>query len=55
LSPEICNHGEPGRRRVPLASIDGIAAELCEVILRDLAPRLGGEVLLSSTVSAQRR
>ena len=39
-------HGEPGRRRVPLASADAIAAELLEAILRDLAPRQGSEVLL---------
>ena len=39
-------HGEPGRRRVPLASADAIAAELCEAILKDLAPRPGSEVLL---------
>jgi len=39
-------HGEPGRRRVPLASADAIAAELLEAILKDLAPRRGSEVLL---------
>jgi dihydroxyacetone kinase-like protein len=39
-------HGEPGRRRVPLASADAIAAELLEAILKDLAPRQGSEVLL---------
>jgi phosphoenolpyruvate---glycerone phosphotransferase subunit DhaK len=39
-------HGEPGRRRVPLASADAIAAELLEAILKDLAPKLGSEVLL---------
>jgi dihydroxyacetone kinase-like protein len=39
-------HGEPGRRRVPLASADAIAAELLEAILKDLAPKQGSEVLL---------
>jgi len=39
-------HGEPGRRRVALASADAIAAELCEAILKDLTPKPGSEVLL---------
>lgn len=39
-------HGEPGRRRVALASADAVAAELCEAILKDLAPARGSEVLL---------
>jgi dihydroxyacetone kinase-like protein len=39
-------HGEPGRRRVPLAAADTIAAELLEAILKDLAPGKGSEVLL---------
>jgi phosphoenolpyruvate---glycerone phosphotransferase subunit DhaK len=39
-------HGESGRRRVPLASADAIAAELLEAILKDLAPGKGSEVLL---------
>jgi phosphoenolpyruvate---glycerone phosphotransferase subunit DhaK len=39
-------HGEPGRRRVALASADAIAAELLEAILKDLAPGKGSEVLL---------
>jgi phosphoenolpyruvate---glycerone phosphotransferase subunit DhaK len=39
-------HGEPGRRRVALTSADAIAAELCEAILKDLAPKPGSEVLL---------
>jgi dihydroxyacetone kinase-like protein len=39
-------HGEPGRRRVPLASADAIAGELLQAILKDLAPRPGTPVLL---------
>lgn len=39
-------HGEPGRRRVPLASADAIAAEMLNAILGDLAPGKGSEVLL---------
>jgi dihydroxyacetone kinase-like protein len=39
-------HGEPGRRRVPLASADAIAAEVLDAILKDLAPSKGSEVLL---------
>jgi dihydroxyacetone kinase-like protein len=39
-------HGEPGRRRVPLASADAITAELLEAILKDLTPKQGSEVLL---------
>jgi dihydroxyacetone kinase-like protein len=39
-------HGEPGRRRVALASADAIAGELCEAILKDLSPKPGSEVLL---------
>src|SRR3954465_14819432 len=39
-------HGEPARRRVPLASADAIAAELVGAILGDLAPKPGSEVLL---------
>ncbi|MGY4432765.1 dihydroxyacetone kinase [Bradyrhizobium sp. F1.13.1] len=39
-------HGEPGRRRVPLASADAISAELLDAILKDLAPGKGSEVLL---------
>src|SRR3989442_3470582 len=31
-------HGEPGRRRVPTASADAIAAELVSAILHDLRP-----------------
>jgi len=39
-------HGEPGRRRVPLAPADAIAAELLDAILKDLAPGRGSELLL---------
>jgi dihydroxyacetone kinase-like protein len=39
-------HGEPGRRRVRLASADDIAAELAGAILKDLSLRPGQEVLL---------
>jgi dihydroxyacetone kinase-like protein len=39
-------HGEPGRRRVPLASADAIADELVGAILADLSLRPGSEVLL---------
>ncbi|MHB2169257.1 dihydroxyacetone kinase subunit DhaK [Alsobacter sp. R-9] len=39
-------HGEPGRRRVKLASADAIAEEMLSAILGDLAPKPGAEVLL---------
>ncbi|QGZ34743.1 dihydroxyacetone kinase subunit DhaK [Stappia indica] len=39
-------HGEPGRRRVKLASADDIAAEMMGAILKDLGDAAGGEVLL---------
>ena len=39
-------HGEPGRRRVKLATADGIAAELTGSVLKDLSLRPGQEVLL---------
>ena len=39
-------HGEPGRRRVRLASADEIAAELAGSILKDLSLRRGQEVIL---------
>ncbi len=39
-------HGEPGRRRVPLAPAQAIAEEMVGAILSDLAPRPGTPVLL---------
>jgi dihydroxyacetone kinase-like protein len=39
-------HGEPGRRRVPLASADAIAEELTGAVLKDLALQSGREVIL---------
>ncbi len=39
-------HGEPGRRRVPLASADDIAAELTGAVIKDLALKPGQEVIL---------
>lgn len=39
-------HGEPGRRRVSLASADAIADELVGAIVKDLAPKPASEVLL---------
>lgn len=39
-------HGEPGRRRVPLASADDIAAELTNALINDLSLRDGQEVIL---------
>jgi dihydroxyacetone kinase-like protein len=39
-------HGEPGRRRVKLASADAISAEMIGAIVDDLAPKAGAEVLL---------
>ena len=39
-------HGEPGRRRVPLASADAIAEELTGAVLKDLALQAGQEVIL---------
>jgi len=39
-------HGEPGRRRVKLASADAIAAEMMGAILDDLAPKRGAEAIL---------
>ena len=34
-------HGEPGRRRVKLATADAIAEEMLAAILKDLAPKAG--------------
>jgi dihydroxyacetone kinase-like protein len=39
-------HGEPGRRRVPLATADEIAQELTGAVLKDLALGAGQEVIL---------
>ena len=39
-------HGEPGRRRVPLASADDIANELTGAVVKDLALVSGQEVIL---------
>ena len=39
-------HGEPGRRRVPTAPADSVAAELISAILHDLEPRKGEPLLL---------
>jgi dihydroxyacetone kinase-like protein len=39
-------HGEPGRRRVPLAKADAIAEEVIGAIVGDLSPRTGQPVLL---------
>ncbi len=39
-------HGEPGRRRVKLATADAIAAEMIGAIVKDLRPPAGSEVLL---------
>jgi dihydroxyacetone kinase-like protein len=39
-------HGEPGRRRVKLATADAIADEMVGAILQDLAPKARSEVIL---------
>jgi dihydroxyacetone kinase-like protein len=39
-------HGEPGRRRVKLASAQAIADEMTQAIVSDLAPKPGAPVLL---------
>ena len=39
-------HGEPGRRRVKVASADEIAAELAGAVLKDLSLQRGSEVIL---------
>ena len=39
-------HGEPGRRRVALASAKAIAEEMLDAIVRDLAPAAGAPCLM---------
>jgi phosphoenolpyruvate---glycerone phosphotransferase subunit DhaK len=39
-------HGEPGRRRVQLATADAIADEMVNAIVNDLDPNSGGEAML---------
>lgn len=39
-------HGEPGRRRVPLASADDIAEELTNAVVKDLSLQTGQDVIL---------
>jgi dihydroxyacetone kinase-like protein len=39
-------HGEPGRRRVKLASAQAIADEMVQAIIADLAPKAGAPLLL---------
>ena len=39
-------HGEPGRRRVKMATADDVAAELAGAVLKDLSLRRGSEVIL---------
>jgi dihydroxyacetone kinase-like protein len=39
-------HGEPGRRRVPLAPADDIARTMMDAIAGDLAPKAGAPLLL---------
>lgn len=39
-------HGEPGRRRVPMASADAIANELTEAVIHDLSLQAGQDVIL---------
>jgi dihydroxyacetone kinase-like protein len=39
-------HGEPGRRRVPLASAREMVEEMVKAILVDLAPKRGAETIL---------
>ena len=39
-------HGEPGRRRAPMAPAAAVAAEMDGAIVRDLAPRRGEPLLL---------
>src|SRR5208282_2598998 len=39
-------HGEPGRRRVKMATAAAIAGELCGNVLKDLSLKRGQEVIL---------
>ena len=39
-------HGEPGRKRVPLAAADDIAATMLDAIGADLKPKEGAPILL---------
>jgi phosphoenolpyruvate---glycerone phosphotransferase subunit DhaK len=39
-------HGEPGRRRVPLASADAIAEELTTAVMKDLTLQAGQRIIL---------
>lgn len=39
-------HGEPGRRRAPIAAADAIVEELIDALLADLAPRPSAPLLL---------
>jgi len=39
-------HGEPGRRRVPMAPAAAVAAEMVGAIVQDLAPQRGEPLLL---------
>ena len=39
-------HGEPGRRRIPLASADEIVGEMVDAIVKDLENKATGEALL---------
>ena len=39
-------HGEPGRRRIPLAKADAIVAEMVEAIIDDLGAKASGDALL---------
>ena len=48
-------HGEPGRRRVALATADGIAAEIVGAVLRDLGAQRGSRCCSSSTALAAPR
>ena len=47
-------HGEPGRKRVPLATADAIAAEMIGAICQSIGPRRGEPLLLLVMASAAR-